>query len=167
MNWDAVGAIGEMVGAAAVVISVIYLAFQIKKQTQEARLLATRDLSQQSQNLLDIMIADPALITRYAKGAQAFDDLPGEERLWLAMVFQRRFRVLEQWLLHSTNSHVEKVYFGSVEKMILEMLTFPGVRQWWAKNAYMFSDQLQDYIELKMPAALERGNKNSFNQGET
>ncbi len=43
MNWDALGAIGEIVGATAVVISVIYLAVQIRKQTVESRLSATRD----------------------------------------------------------------------------------------------------------------------------
>jgi len=35
MNWDAIGAISEMIGALAVVISVIYLAFQIRQNTKQ------------------------------------------------------------------------------------------------------------------------------------
>ena len=34
MNWDAIGAIGELVGAIAVVISLFYLAFQIRANTK-------------------------------------------------------------------------------------------------------------------------------------
>jgi hypothetical protein len=34
MDWEAAGAIGEIVGALAVVISVLYLAFQIRQNTQ-------------------------------------------------------------------------------------------------------------------------------------
>ena len=34
MDWEAAGAIGEIVGAVAVVISVLYLAFQIRQNTQ-------------------------------------------------------------------------------------------------------------------------------------
>ena len=167
MNWDAVGAIGEMVGAAAVVISVVYLSFQIKKQTQEARLAATRDLSRQTQNLLDVLLSDPQHIARYGKAVQQYNELPNEERLWAAMVFQRMFRVMEQQLMHSSNSHIEKVYFESVEKTILEMLTFPGVQQWWEKSSYMFSDLLTSYVEDKMPIASEQGYNSSFKEGES
>ena len=41
MNWDAIGAVGEIVGALAVVISVIYLAVQIR-QTNILDLLPLR-----------------------------------------------------------------------------------------------------------------------------
>ena len=37
MNWDAIGAIGEIVGASAVVISLVYLASQIRIQNRESR----------------------------------------------------------------------------------------------------------------------------------
>ena len=46
MNWDAIGAVGEIIGAAAVVVSVFYLAAQVRKQTEEERLSATRELSE-------------------------------------------------------------------------------------------------------------------------
>ena len=38
MNWDAVGAIGEIVGAFAVVLSLVYLSIQIRTQNNESRL---------------------------------------------------------------------------------------------------------------------------------
>ena len=30
MNWEAIGALGEMIGAVAVVVSLVYLAVQIR-----------------------------------------------------------------------------------------------------------------------------------------
>ena len=41
MNWDAIGALYEAIGALAVVITLLYLAIQIKEQTKETRLTAT------------------------------------------------------------------------------------------------------------------------------
>jgi len=35
MNWDALGAIGEIIGAAAVLVTLFYLAAQIKMQNRE------------------------------------------------------------------------------------------------------------------------------------
>ena len=37
MNWEAIGAIGEILGAAAVVVSLIYLATQVRQNTKVAR----------------------------------------------------------------------------------------------------------------------------------
>ena len=36
MNWDAIGAIAELVGAAAVVASLSFLAFELRRQRQAA-----------------------------------------------------------------------------------------------------------------------------------
>ena len=38
MNWEIAGAIGEIVGAMAVVLSLVYLAAQIRVQTRESKL---------------------------------------------------------------------------------------------------------------------------------
>jgi len=37
MNWEAIGALGEMIGAGAVVTSLVYLAIQIRGRNSEAR----------------------------------------------------------------------------------------------------------------------------------
>jgi len=37
MDWNAIGAIGETIGAAAVVVSLLYLAVQIREQNKQAR----------------------------------------------------------------------------------------------------------------------------------
>lgn len=162
MNWEAASAISEIIGALAVVLSVIYLSFQIKKQTEESRLAATRELSALTLGVMDTLLANPELIPRYGKAVQMYEDLPNEERLWAAMLFQRMFRVMEQQLMHSKNSHVEKVYFESVEKTILEMLSFPGVQQWWENSNYMFSEMLKDYVKPQLEVAKEKGYNSSF-----
>ena len=37
MNWEAVGAIGEIIGAVAVVVTLVYLSIQIRQSNREAR----------------------------------------------------------------------------------------------------------------------------------
>ena len=45
MNWSAVGAIAEVLGAVAVVVSLVYVAAQEIANTRQARLEAARDLA--------------------------------------------------------------------------------------------------------------------------
>ena len=44
MNWDAIGAVGEIIGALAVVASLVYQAIQICSQNRETRMLAVHAL---------------------------------------------------------------------------------------------------------------------------
>ena len=43
MNWEAIGAVGEIVGAIAVIATLIYLAVQIKESAQASRSAAVTD----------------------------------------------------------------------------------------------------------------------------
>ena len=45
MNWDAVGAIGEIIGAVAVVATLYYLARQISDSTKQSRMASVAELN--------------------------------------------------------------------------------------------------------------------------
>ena len=45
VNWEAISAIGQLVGAVAVVISLIYLASEVRRNTRAAQLAAMRSMS--------------------------------------------------------------------------------------------------------------------------
>jgi hypothetical protein len=46
MNWDAIGAIGELVGGAAVLVTLIYLAVQIRQANSAGSASPFGDMSQ-------------------------------------------------------------------------------------------------------------------------
>jgi hypothetical protein len=52
VNWDAIGAIGEIVGALAVVITLAFLTVQLRLSTKASRAQTAHDLSQSIQNYL-------------------------------------------------------------------------------------------------------------------
>lgn len=62
MNWDAIGAIGELVGAVAVVATLGYLAIQIRLQNKEARLAANQDLQRAIREQSDSIRGDPEMV---------------------------------------------------------------------------------------------------------
>jgi len=45
MNWDAVGAIGEIIGAIAVVVSLIYLSIQVRQNTNASKAATVQDMT--------------------------------------------------------------------------------------------------------------------------
>lgn len=48
MNWDAISAVGKLVGAAGVILTLVYLAIQIRQNTA-----AVKGATHQTQNRVD------------------------------------------------------------------------------------------------------------------
>ena len=45
MDWQAVGAIGELVGGGGVILTILYLAIQIRHNTEEMRARASESVA--------------------------------------------------------------------------------------------------------------------------
>ena len=162
MNWDAIGAVGEVFGAIAVVVSVVYLAVQVRKQTEEARLSATRDLAVQFQNGIDAISTDGEFAEIWAKGVQDYEALENIDRLRLAIFFQRMTRVLELQFLHTLNKNVDRAYFESINLGFFEFLTFPGVQRWWELSKGMFRMEFRQHIDELVLQAKQKGYESTF-----
>jgi len=59
MNWDAIGAVGEIVGAVAVIITLLYLASQIRQATRATQAASVQTASALDQDFLLILGQDP------------------------------------------------------------------------------------------------------------
>lgn len=162
MNWDAIGSVGEIIGALAVVVSVIYLALQVKKQTDESRLAASRELASEYGSAIAGVTADLEFSAVWLKACQDYNSLPNKERLWASFTFQRMCRVHEQQYLHVSNKNVDAVYFESLQVALREWMTFPGAQQWWELSKGMFGSSFQTYVDNLMAEAKKRGYDSSF-----
>ena len=75
MNWDAIGAVGEIGGAIAVLATLYYLAAQIKMQTiqleksnEQARVEISLDVNKSYMEFFDLLLRDENLVRLYHKG---------------------------------------------------------------------------------------------------
>jgi hypothetical protein len=99
MNWDAIGAIGEGVGAAAVVFTLAYLAVQIR-QSRVAQNAATVEAVHQGFNSINALIsADPSLAEIMLKGNADLASLNAVERFRYLQTFQSYVNQYSQMLL--------------------------------------------------------------------
>lgn len=61
MNWDAIGAIGEIVGASAVLITLIYLATQVRRSNELSLFSASKEIVNQFNDLNRLVTTDSEL----------------------------------------------------------------------------------------------------------
>lgn len=75
MNWDAIGAFGEIAGAIAVVVSLVYLASQIRHSNNLMSMEASRFVAEQSIPIADLILENPDLMKIQIKDRNELDDL--------------------------------------------------------------------------------------------
>jgi hypothetical protein len=79
-NWDAIGALSEVLGAATVVISVWYLAIQIRQTNRQSASNSGTSVLAEMSRLQEFVFSDPAGAALLLK-LQTGDELSPEEKI--------------------------------------------------------------------------------------
>ena len=95
MNWEAAGAVGEIVGAVAVVATLVYLAKQMGLNTTAIHQTATQSIVMGRAEALRFIASDPEINALWWKGADNPDSLSEEEWQRFFMVVSSAVRPLE------------------------------------------------------------------------
>ena len=80
MNWEAISAIGQIVGAIAVVISLIYLATEVRSNARATRQAAMRSTLDSLNRFAQQIIGHADLAELRNRGFHDFESLEGTDR---------------------------------------------------------------------------------------
>jgi len=154
MNWDAIGAVGEILGALGVVASLAYLAIQIRKSDQTARAneKATRsatasDVARSLSSWYSNLGLGEVGGTIFRKGMRDPESLTEEQLadfLYLIhgamLLYQNAFVLGQEGTLDSS---LQAVTLGTISAVIDQ----PGFQFYWRQRQSVFTKSFQDYIE--------------------
>ncbi len=153
MNWDAVAAVGEMIGALAVVASLAYLAMQIRHNTREVEetnraheLNTLSDIAGRFTHFRTQIINDAEVASIWQRGRDDLNSLSSEERFRfdnIACEFYWGFAML--FLYHGIGGIDEVSLKITIRNIDLWALT-PGLLQWWNESPYR-NDYPDAFIE--------------------
>jgi hypothetical protein len=109
MNWEAVGAIGQILGVIVVVLSLIYVAAQVRQGNRFAKLQARQRMIEQAHDELYGQMADPAITYASVKPASLTEE--EQARLSLFLIAFMRQREWE-WFEYGDGIIDKDVYTG-------------------------------------------------------
>ena len=101
MNWEAISAIGEIVGAIAVVVTLVYLTVQVRSATAATQAATVQAAAALDQDFLLALGSDPALAQLWVNYLSAPHTLPVENALQGHFLMASLLRRLE-------NIHLQK-----------------------------------------------------------
>lgn len=146
MSWAALGAIAELLGALAVVVSLLYLAMQVKESTRQARRDAGRDLAARISDVSLAVAADPELGRLLVMGGADPDRLsPGDQARFRGLM-NSLFRGLEQQFLLRGEGALDDESWAAVERMVRDWIALPGVQAYFLDRGSWYTDSFLAYV---------------------
>lgn len=152
MNWEAIGAIGEAVGAAGVIATLVYLSLQIRQNTNTVRGATFQQLTAASAALLEQLSRDPEMTRIFLSGADDLRSLSEEDRArfnFMAIGFYRNFENLHH---QSRKALIEDEDWEGLRESFVKAIQRPGMEAWWQENSFRFNRHFKSFIEARLEA---------------
>jgi hypothetical protein len=141
VNWEAISAIGQIVGAIAVVISLIYLAREVRSNAREMRRAAMRS-TLDSLNRFTQQIAEHADLAELRdRGFVDFESLEGPDRTRFNSYMHAVFRTVEDVYYQHLEGHLDPRVWRGIEVAVRELNATPGVQAWWRLRSHWFGGE--------------------------
>jgi hypothetical protein len=146
MNWDAIGAMGEIVGAVAVVVSLIYLASQIRQQNRESRISSAHEITEAFRDTIGAM-KDPARAELSVKAMRGLEGLTDAEKIQVLALAQTYFRVWEEAHYQHTEKRLEASMWEAMCVQFGGLMSIPMFAESWNLRKSAYRKEFQHFVD--------------------
>jgi hypothetical protein len=147
MNWDAFGAVAEMIGALAVILTLAYLAVQIRQNTAQGKAGSHQAISDALNQINIVFATNPEVSKIWLDGLNDRASLTDVERWQFDSIVRAYFHVCETMFYQSELGSGDKGIVLAEERGMKEVLAKSGGRESWVENPYGFSVEFRCYVD--------------------
>lgn len=150
MNWDAIGASGEVLGAIVVVASVIYLGIQIRHNTRASRDEAYRDIFTAVSSQFSIM-AEPENCQVLLKGFANFKALTPGEKFQFDSLLCAWMTLLESSVIsNEADLILDETMENWAHYMRPRFFCYSGFALWWEQAQGNFHPDAVQWVDRQI-----------------
>jgi len=154
MNWTAVAALAEAIGAAGVIVSLIYLASQVRQNTKLSRAATRQALADGAQRLAsDVVEVDD--IARIMQDAMDGNEIKPHERFRIQARCLRDLRFWDNAYYQYTEGLLTEEEWDGFRVNLKLLFQFPLYREYWDHFQVMFAApfrrEVNDLVDSEQP----------------
>ena len=148
MNWDALGAIAELLGALGVIASLLYLAVQMRGANRAAAVDAKLRAMDLLDNYMSMLIASPELNKLWMRGRKSLDGLSEDEYFQFSnMAFKGCWYFSASYFQYRRGTLSDDDWKEPLA-IIDYWITGKGFQAWWNKlGRTMFAPDFVQFID--------------------
>jgi len=146
MNWDAIGAIGEIVGAAGVLFTLGFLAIQIRQNTSSIKAQSELELSLKIAEWHGRVTSNPELAALYEQAVSNSEAMSIEDAAKVLWHFAELFYIYEGIFFLYKKGDISKESWGTKMGAAKNLLKIEIIRKWWDARSAPLSEEFVDHI---------------------
>ncbi len=147
MNWEIAASVAEIIGAVAVLVSLIYVANEIRQNTVASRASMHQQYIDTQTNVNRAMSDDPEIAALVARANRDYESLSDEELVRLQFIMFNHFN---QWHLAFTtqrNSMLESEMFRTIVRGYTGyMQSSVAFQKMWEACGYAYDRAFQEHV---------------------
>ena len=147
MDLEALGNVGDFIGGIAVVITLVYLTFQIRHNTATVRASTIQASSAVFAEVMDLFTHNASMLETFAKGSRDFDDLTSVEKQLFASIMGSILYRIESILTQYNLGNLPREMLEGASNRLRGSFALPGTQAWWARGKSVFTIQFQQWID--------------------
>ena len=149
MNWDAIAAVGDLVAAVAVVVTLVYLGRQFAATLRQQRMDSQRAVSEEFNRINDLWL-DLDVTGALVRAWSDWEGATAQEKHIAGVFFMKVMNHLQtMFLMWESGTLDDSVYFGE-EHLTCAFLVTDGGKNWWAVFQEGHAARFKDRVNLKL-----------------
>ena len=153
MDWDAIGALAELVGAIGVIASLVYLASQIRQNTNAMRGTAHESSVARNTSWTIAIGSSAQVAALLTKGHSDFHSLSAEERYQYTHMLTAMFLGAEATFHQYKRGNLERTIWERSVASIRVYSAFPGFRTFWSATRAVYTPEFRAIVDAEVGSA--------------
>ena len=166
MNWIAIGAIAEAIGTVAILLSLVYVAVQIRQNTEQiSRSAAATELAAFERNIeagngiRELLILHPDVAQLFLKGCKSFIGLNVLEKLRFGLLLRNMFASTQGGYIRQLSARLDPADSDGIGGVIDSILVTPGAQEWLAVNTPDWRPEFREFVDERLAEIKRRDAK--------
>ena len=148
MNWDAIGAVGEITGALAVVVTLLFLSRQIREAAKQISLNSATEVNTLFNEAFGPIYNNEHNLKIWVHGHRDPTSLSEEDLAVFFLFVSRLMAVFDTVAEHHQLGTLSSERFENYRDFILQFLHSPGGQAWLATGMFKFTLASSELLDL-------------------
>lgn len=154
VNWSAVSVIADLLAAVGVSVTVIYLAIQIKKNTQATHSQTYQVATSALAEMAAIVGTSAELARIFRIGMMNPRELTDDEFTQFGYLGISLFRRFENIFFQYQSGSIDDDFWNGHRDNILWFFHRPGMQLWWKDRKFAFSKSFREFLDRSTPSEI-------------
>ena len=151
MNWDAISAVSQLVGSIAVVVSVLYLAVQLRRSTRVASVAAQDAAAAALRDVTKPFMENAELGRLWRIGLEDFKSLSADDQARFFHAAHQFLKALETIHFHYIYGLLDAQLWQGWRELLRHYVATPGLAYYLDLRGAVFSPRFQKFLSELEP----------------